>query len=53
MLETKRPGLTVTEEPGGMLRKQLMDYDGTVLLDETVLPHDDLICFIHLSLIHI
>ena len=47
MLETKRPGLTVTEEPGGMLRKQLMDYDGTVLLDETVLPHDDLICFIH------
>lgn len=45
MLETKRPGLTVTEEPGGMLRKQLMDYDGTVLLDETVLPHDDLICF--------
>lgn len=47
MLETKRPRLTVTEEPGGMLRKQLMDYDGTVLLDETVLPHDDLICFIH------
>ena len=45
MLETKRPGLTVTEEPGGLLRKQLVDYDGTVLLDETVLPHDDLIRF--------
>ena len=47
MLETKRPGLTVTEEPGGLLRKQLVDYDGTVLLDETVLPHDDLIRFMH------
>lgn len=47
MLETKRPGLTVTEEPGGLLRKQLIDYDGTVLLDEAVLPHDDLIQFMH------
>lgn len=47
MLESKRPGLTITEEPGGMLRKQLLDYDGTILLDETVLPHDDLICFMH------
>lgn len=47
MLESKRPGLTVTEEPGGMLRKQLLDYDGEVLLDETVLPHDDLIRFMH------
>lgn len=47
MLETKRPGLTITEEPGGKLRKQLMDYDGTVLLDEIVLPYDDLIRFIH------
>jgi len=47
MLESKRPGLTITEEPGGMLRKQLLDYDGTILLDETMLPHDDLICFMH------
>lgn len=47
MLETKRAGLTVTEEPGGLLRKQLVDYDGVVLLDETVLPHDDLIRFMH------
>lgn len=47
MLESKRPGLTITEEPGGMLHKQLLDYDGTVLLDETVLPHDDLIRFMH------
>ncbi len=47
MPESKRPGLTITEEPGGMLRKQLLDYDGIVLLDETVLPHDDLICFMH------
>ena len=47
MLESKRPGLTMTGEPGGMLRKQLVDYDGTVLLDETVLPHDDLIHFMH------
>ena len=46
MLESKRPGLTITEEPGGMLRKQLLDYDGTVLLDETILPHDDLIRFV-------
>lgn len=47
MLENKRPGLSIMEEPGGMLRKQLLDYDGTVLLDETVLPHDDLIRFMH------
>ena len=47
MLESKRPGLTITEEPGGMLRKQLLDYDGEILLDETVLPHDDLIRFMH------
>ncbi len=47
MPESKRPGLTITEEPGGKLRKQLLDYDGTILLDETVLPHDDLICFMH------
>lgn len=47
MLETKRPGLTVTEEPGGLLQKQLVDYDGTVLMDETVLPHDDLIRFMY------
>lgn len=47
MLESKRPGLTITEDPGGLLRKQLLDYDGTILLDETVLPHDDLIRFMH------
>ena len=47
MLEEKRPGLTITEKPGGLLHKQLVDYDGSVLLDETVLPHDDLIRFMH------
>ena len=45
MEEKKTPGLTVTEEPGGMIRKRLLDFDGTLLLDETVLPHDDLIRF--------
>ena len=45
MLEEKRPGLTVTEAPDRYLRKQLVDYDGTVLLDETILPHEDLIRF--------
>jgi len=45
VLEEKRPGLTVTEAPDGYLRKQLVDYDGTVLLDETILPHEDLIRF--------
>lgn len=47
MQENKWPGLTVTEEPGGMLHKQLVDHDGTILVDETVLPHDDLIRFMH------
>ena len=47
MLEEKRPGLTITEKPGGLLHKQLIDYDGSVLLDETVFPHDDLIRFMH------
>ena len=45
MEKKKTPGLTVTEEPGGMIRKRLLDFDGTLLLDETVLPHDDLIRF--------
>ena len=45
MEKKKTPGLTVTEEPGGMIRKRLLDIDGTLLLDETVLPHDDLIRF--------
>lgn len=38
MQENKWPGFTVTEEPGGMLRKRLIDYDGTILVDETILP---------------
>ena len=45
MEEKKTPGLTITEEPGGRIRKRLLDFDGTLLLDETVLPHDDLIRF--------
>lgn len=47
MTEKERPGLTITEEPGGMLHKRLMDYDGTILVDETIFPHDDLIRFMH------
>jgi len=43
--QTKRPGLSITEEPGGMIRKLLIDYDGETLLDQTILPHDDLIRF--------
>ena len=50
MLESKRPGLILTEEPSGMLHKRLIDYDDTVLVDEVVSPHDDLIRFIHRSL---
>lgn len=45
MEKNKTPGLTITVEPGGMIRKRLLDFDGALLLDETVLPHDDLIGF--------
>ena len=46
MAEEKRPGLTVREETDGRLRKLLVDYDGNVLLDETVFAYDDLIHFL-------
>ena len=46
MAEEKRPGLTAREETDGRLRKLLVDYDGNVLLDETVFAYDDLIHFL-------
>ena len=49
MAEEKRPGLTVREETDGRLRKLLVDYDGNVLLDETVFAYDDLIHFLDRS----
>ena len=41
----KRTGLRLTELGEGRMRKILTDYDGTVVFDETVLPHDELIRF--------
>jgi len=41
----KRTGLRLTEQGEGLIRKTLTDYDGTVIADEVVLPHDELIRF--------
>ena len=44
-MSEKRTGLRLTELGEGRIRKILTDYDGTVILDEVVLPHDELIRF--------
>lgn len=44
-MSEKRTGLRLTELGEGRMRKILTDYDGTVVFDETVLPHDELIYF--------
>ena len=42
-MRENRTGLRLTEEGEGRIRKILTDYDGTVIVDEIVLPHDELI----------
>ena len=44
-MSEKRTGLRLTELGEGRIRKILTDYDDTVIVDETVLPHDELIRF--------
>ena len=44
-MSENRIGLRLTEEGEGRTRKRLTDYDGTVIVDEVVLPHDELIRF--------
>lgn len=44
-MSKKRTGLRLTELGEGLIRKILTDYDGTVIIDETVLPHEELIRF--------
>ena len=44
-MSEKRTGLRLTEQGEGWIRKILTDYDGTVIVDEVVLPHDELIRF--------
>ena len=44
-MSEKRTGLRLTELGEGRIKKTLTDYDGTVIFDETVLPHDELIRF--------
>lgn len=46
MSDINRTGLRLTEKGEGRIRKRLIDYDGTVIVDEVVLPHDELIRFI-------
>jgi len=41
----KRTGLRLTELGEGCIRKMLTDYDGMVIVDEIVTPHDELIRF--------
>ncbi len=45
-----RTGLRLTEEGKGLIRKILTDYDGTVIIDGVVLPHDELIRFMDRSI---
>ncbi len=44
-MSKNRTGLRLTEQGEGWIRKILTDYDGTVIVDEVVLPHDELIRF--------
>ena len=44
-MSKNRTGLRLTEGGEGRIRKRLIDYDGTVIVDEVVLPHDELIRF--------
>jgi hypothetical protein len=41
----KRTGLRLTEQGDGLIKKILTDYDGMVIVDELVSPHDELIRF--------
>lgn len=43
MTENKNYGLFVREETDGRITKQLIDYDGSVLFEETISPHEDLL----------
>lgn len=44
-MSENRTGLRLTEQGEGLIRKILTDYDGTVIVDEVVSPHDELIRF--------
>ena len=44
-MSEKRTGLRLTEQGEGLIRKILTDYDGMVIVDEVVSPHDELIRF--------
>lgn len=44
-MSEKRTDLRLTEQGEGLIRKILTDYDGTVIVDEVVPPHDELIRF--------
>lgn len=44
-MSEKRTGLRLTEQGESLIRKILTDYDGTVIIDEVVSPHDELIRF--------
>lgn len=44
-MSKKRTGLRLTELGEGRIRKILTDYDGAVIVDKIVLPHDELIRF--------
>ena len=49
-MSEKRIGLRLTELGEGRIRKILTNYDGTVIIDEIVLPHDELIRFMDRSI---
>lgn len=44
-MSEKRTGLRLTEQGEGLIRKILTDYDGTIIVDEVVSPHDELVRF--------
>ena len=44
-MSEKRTGLRLTEQGDGLIKKILTDYDGMVIVDELVSPHDELIRF--------
>lgn len=49
-MSEKRTGLHLTEQGEGWVRKILIDYDGTVIVNEVVSPHDELIHFMDRSI---